>query len=99
MASEEDLTSDGLDVIVKDVPEHLQGFVKTKVAEYITKSKDVSMEIHESQGHAPRLVVTFEPTPESTGDCKYKIDGIGSNAYRCTFAPIIVRFFGLRFSI
>ena len=59
MASEDDMTSDSLDVTVTDVPENLQGYVKTKVAEYITQSKDVSMKIHQVQGQSPRLVMSF----------------------------------------
>ena len=59
MASDDDMTSDSLDVTVTDVPENLQGYVKTKVAEYIAQSKDVSMKIHQAQGQSPRLVISF----------------------------------------
>ena len=59
MASEEDMTSDSLDVTVTDIPENLQGYVKNKVAEYITQAKDVSMKIHHVQGQSPKLVMTF----------------------------------------
>ena len=63
MASEEDVTSDSLDVNVTRVPEGLQEYVKTKVAEYITKSKDVSMEIHRATGQSTKLVMTVGKNP------------------------------------
>lgn len=59
MASEDDMTSDSLDVTVTDVPENLQEYVKTEVAKYITHSKDVSMKVHQVQGQSPKLVMIF----------------------------------------
>ena len=59
MASEEEITSDSLNVAVTDVPETLIEYVKVKVAEYITQSKDVSAKVHRVKGQSPKLVLTF----------------------------------------
>ena len=59
MASKEDIASDSLDIPVTELPDNLTEYVKTKVAKYISRAKDVTAEIHRVQGKQTKLVLTF----------------------------------------
>ena len=41
---------------VKQIPEHLLGFVQSQILHYVGQAKDFSAEIHETDGKTARLV-------------------------------------------
>ena len=53
MASGEDTTGVSC---VKQIPEHLLGFVQSQILQYVGQAKDFSAEIHEIDGQTARLV-------------------------------------------
>ena len=62
MASEQDISSDCLDVSVSDVPDTLLDYINSSFVDYLEKAqkaKDFSAKIHHVEGQAPKLVVTF----------------------------------------
>ena len=59
MASEEDLTSDSLDVTETAVPDDLLDYVRDKVVDYVKQAKYFSATIQHIQGQSLTLVLSF----------------------------------------